>query len=117
MNSITQEMKYRQSLMRYVEKFSVDQASRKYNKGRSYIYFWKARYDGTLQSLAAHSKRPHSHPRQHTDAEIKLIRDMRHRNPKLGMVGFVVPTTTTRVQTMPGKPVPRDAPAGDVSAP
>jgi Integrase core domain. len=60
--------------------------ARKYNKGRSYIYFWKARYDGTLQSLAAHSKRPHSHPRQHTDAEIKLIRDMRHRNPNLGMI-------------------------------
>lgn len=86
MNSITQEMKYRQSLIRYAEKFGVSRASRKYNKNRSYIYFWKARYDGTLQSLADHSRRPHSHPRQHTDAEIKLIRDMRRRNPHLGMV-------------------------------
>ncbi len=29
---------------------------------------------------------PHSHPNQHTEAELKLIRDMRRRNPHLGMV-------------------------------
>ena len=29
---------------------------------------------------------PHSHPNQHTEAELKLIRDMRRRNPRLGMV-------------------------------
>jgi hypothetical protein len=41
MNTVTQDMKYRQSLMKYVEKYGVSRASRKYNKGRSYIYFWK----------------------------------------------------------------------------
>lgn len=86
MKSITQDMKYRQSLMKYVEKYGVSQASRKYNKSRSYIYFWKARYDGTLESLACRSRRPHSHPNQHTEAEIKLITDMRRRNPELGMI-------------------------------
>lgn len=86
MNSITQEMKYRQSLMRYVEKFGVSRASRKYNRNRSYIYFWKARYDGSLQSLACRSRRPHAHPNQHTETEIKLIRDLRRRNPRLGMI-------------------------------
>ena len=30
----------------------VSRAGRKYNKSRSYIYFWRARYDGSLQSLA-----------------------------------------------------------------
>jgi len=29
---------------------------------------------------------PHSHPNQHTEAELKLIRDMRRRNPELGMI-------------------------------
>ena len=29
---------------------------------------------------------PHHHPNQHTEAELKLIRDMRRRNPTLGMV-------------------------------
>ena len=84
--SITQDMAYRQSLMRYVEKYGVSRASRKYNRSRSYIYFWKARWDGTVQSLACQSRRPHSHPNQHTEAELKLIRNMRRRSPDLGMV-------------------------------
>ena len=84
--SITQDMAYRLSLMKYAEKYGVSRASRKYNKSRSYIYFWKKRWDGTPESLACQSRRPHSHPNQHTEAELKLIRDMRRRNPHLGMV-------------------------------
>ena len=84
--SITQDMAYRQSLMKYAEKYGVSRASRKYNKSRSYIYFWRARWDGSAESLACQSRRPHYHPNQHTEAELKLIRDMRRRNPKLGMV-------------------------------
>ena len=72
--------------MKYAEKYGVAQASRKYNKSTSYIYFWKSRYDGSLDSLACRSRRPHRHPNQHTEDEIKLIKDMRHRNPKLGMI-------------------------------
>ena len=86
MNSITQDMKFRYSLMGYVEKYGVAKASRKYDKGRSYIYYWKARFDGSIESLACQSRRPHHHPNQHTEAELKLIRDMRHRNPELGIV-------------------------------
>ena len=85
MNSITQEMRFRQSLMKYSEKYGVKRASRKYNKCRSYIYFWKSRWDGTIESLADQSKRPHHHPNEHTPDELKLIRDMRKRNPKLGL--------------------------------
>ena len=84
--SITQDMAYRQSLMKYAEKYGVSRASRKYNKSRSYIYFWRARWDGRAESLASQSRRPHSHPNQHTEAELKLIQDMRRRNPNLGMV-------------------------------
>ncbi len=83
---ITQDMAYRQSLMQYAGKYGVSRAGRKYNRSRSYIYFWKTRWDGTVQSLACPSRRPHSHPNQHTEAELKLIRDMRRRNPELGMV-------------------------------
>lgn len=84
--SITQDMAYRQSLMKYAEKYGVSRASRKYNKSRSYIYFWKQRWDGSAASLACQPRRPHSHPNQHTEAERKLIRDMRRRNPTLGMI-------------------------------
>ena len=88
MHSVTQDMRFRQSLLEYAQKYGVSRASRKYNKSRSYIYFWKARYDGTKESLAAQSRRPHSHPNQHRPEELKLIRDMRRRNPKLGMIEF-----------------------------
>ena len=72
--------------MKYAEKYGVSRASRKYNRSRSYIYFWRARWDGRVESLACQSRRPHSHPNQHTEAELKLIRDMRRRNPRLGLV-------------------------------
>ena len=66
-------------------KIRSKRASRKYNKCRSYIYFWKARWDGTVESLAEQSKRPHHHPNEHTPDELKLIRDMRwHRLRKRG---------------------------------
>lgn len=72
--------------MKYTEKYGVSRASRKYNKSRSYIYFWKARWDGSVESLGCQSRRPHSHPNQHTKEELKMIRNMRRRNPDLGMV-------------------------------
>ena len=72
--------------MKYAEKYGVSRASRKNNRSRTYIYFWKARWNGTVESLASQSLRPHSHPNQHTEAELKLIRDMRRRNPDLGML-------------------------------
>ena len=84
--SITQYMAYRQSLMKFAAKNGVSKASRKYNKSRSYIYFWLSRWDGSVESLTCQSRRPHSHPNQHTEEELKLIRDMRRRNPDLGMV-------------------------------
>ncbi len=83
MNSITQDMKFRQSMMKYAEKYGVSRASRKYNKTRSFIYFWKSRWDGSVESLATQSRRPHHHPNEHTEAEIKLIKDHRRRCPDL----------------------------------
>ena len=38
--------------------------------------------------LACQSRRPYSRPNQHTEAELKLIRDMRRKNPWLGLVGL-----------------------------
>lgn len=86
MSSITQDMKYRQSLCGFALRQGVSKASRKYNKARSYIYFWLGRYDGTTESLACRSRRPHSHPNQHSAQEILLLRNMCRRNPHLGRV-------------------------------
>lgn len=54
----------------------------------STIYFWRTRWDGSVEYLACHSRRPHSHPNQHTEAELKLIRDMCRPNPDLGLAEF-----------------------------
>lgn len=62
MNSIAQDLKFRHSLMSFAQKYGVNQANWKYNKTRSYIYFWPKRYDGTLKSLAYQSRWPHDHP-------------------------------------------------------
>ena len=55
-----------------------------------YIYRWLRRYDGTIESLREKSRRPHHHPNQHTEQELKLIRNMRRRNPSAGLVVFRV---------------------------
>jgi transposase InsO family protein len=88
MNTITQDMKYRYSLVCFALKYGVSKTSRKYNRARSYIYFWLNRFDGNIESLSCRSKRPHSHPNQHTPDEIKLITVMRRRSPSLGLVEF-----------------------------
>lgn len=90
MNKITQTARYRQALLKYAEKYGVTKAAIRYRTNRQYIYRWKKRYDGTLQSLEDRSHRPRSHPNQHTEAELKLIRDMRRRNPNAGLVVFWV---------------------------
>ena len=86
MKSITQNMKYLQSMMSYAQRHGVSAASRKYNRSRSFIYFWRKRWDGSPESLQCRSRRPLSHPNQHTEEELRLIRNMRRRNPRLGMI-------------------------------
>ena len=78
-------MQFRQSLLKYAEKYGVTKAAIKYNVNRQYIYRWKRRYNGDIQSLANKSHRPH-HPNQHTEAELQKIKNFRRRNPNTGLV-------------------------------
>ncbi|MCD8333804.1 MAG: hypothetical protein LUC35_00315 [Clostridiales bacterium] len=57
---------------------------------RPTIYSWRKRYDGSLGSLRSFSRRPKHHPNEHTGDELKLIHDMRRRNPHAGLVVFWV---------------------------
>ena len=79
-------MRYRESLIKYANKHGVSKATRVYNTNRQYIYRWMKRYDGSTRSLANLSKRPKSHPSQHTQDEIKLIKDMFAKNKDTGLV-------------------------------
>lgn len=73
MKTVTQKAKFRQAIIEYADKHGVTKAANRYDVNRQYIYRWKKRYDGTLQSLADKSHRPQYHPNQHTEAELKLI--------------------------------------------
>ena len=90
MNKITQDMRFKQAVIEYSLKHGVTKAAIRYKTTRQNIYRWRAKYDGSLLSLADRSHRPHSHPNQHTEAEIKLVKDMRRRNPNSGLVVFWV---------------------------
>ena len=87
---ITQQMRYRLSLIKYAEKHGVSKAARVYNTCRQNIYRYRKRYDGTIRSLANYSRKPKSHPKQHTSEEIKLIKDMFRKNADTGLVVFWV---------------------------
>lgn len=93
MNTLTQKLCFRQSVVLYSQRNSVFSAIRKFGVSRATIYRWRKMYDGTLSSLAERSRRPHSHPNQHTPEELKLISDMRRRNPEAGLVVFWVKLT------------------------
>ena len=90
MKTVTQTMRYRQALIKYSLKYGVTKAAIRYKTNRQYVYRWRNRYDGTLQSLADKSHRPHHHPNEHTPEELKLIADMRKRNANSGLVVFWV---------------------------
>ena len=86
MNSITQDILYKQSVVKYSFRHGVTKAAIKFKMHRKTIYRWREKYDGTVQSLKNKSRRPHSHPKQHTEYEIKLIKNYKSKNKDTGLV-------------------------------
>lgn len=86
MNSITQDILYKQSVVKYSFKHGVTKAAIKFKMHRKTIYRWREKYDGTAKSLKNKSRRPHSHPKQHTAEEIKKIKDYKYKNKETGLV-------------------------------
>ena len=75
MNIITQEAKKRQAIVKHAIKKGKTEASNKYGVSLSSVKRWCKRYNGTWQSLAEKSHRPHSHPRRHTAKEERQIKN------------------------------------------
>ena len=76
---ITEEMRFRQRVVEYAIKYNNNaKAARRYHTSRQQVWRWRKKYDGTVHSLANKSTRPHSHPNQHTEEELELIRH-KHR--------------------------------------
>lgn len=83
-------MRFKQVVIEYSFRHGVTTAAIRYKTSRQNIYRWRKKYDGTVRSLADGSHRPHSHPNQHTEEEITLVKNMRRRNPYAGLVVFWV---------------------------
>ena len=86
MNSITQDIKIKQSVVKYSYKHGVTAAALVYKLHRKTIYRWREKYDGTLKSLVNKSRKPHRSPRDHSKQELKLIRDYKNKNKDTRLV-------------------------------
>ena len=90
MDKITQTARYRQALIKYAEKYGVTEAAKRCRMNRQYVCRRRARYDRALGSPEDPPHRPLSHPKRHQPEEIRLMDDMRRRNPNAGLTVFWV---------------------------
>ena len=89
MNSITQDMRFRLSVVLSYYRVGATKTAIRYKVTRQFVYFWIHRYhDDDIRSLADRSHRPSHHPNQHSDLEIKWIKDLRRRNLDMGLIDF-----------------------------
>ncbi len=84
MTRITTQEKYK--IMRLLETQNIYFISVRYHVSVRTLYRWKARFDGTVESLNNKSTRPHtSHPNAHTEKEKSDILKIIRRNPNIGL--------------------------------
>lgn len=93
--SITQQeaekAKAKESIVKYVRSHSMEKAILKFGVPRRTLFAWQKRWlEGgrTYQALINHSRRPKSHSKAHTEAELTLLRNLRRRNPNMGLQDF-----------------------------
>ena len=60
---------------------------RRYHISKASLMRWNKRFDGSRESLADKSHRPHTpHPNAHSETELKWIRDLHRRNPHISLL-------------------------------
>lgn len=87
---ITEEMRVRQMICEYSKKHGMTQAARKYQTNRMFVHRLLKRWDGSIQSLAFKSRRPHSHPNSHSSEELSLIMRMYEEHGLYGLAEVYV---------------------------
>jgi len=80
MVSVTQKARWCQKVLEKIskarakgDKHAVARICGYYRVPVKSVYDWLHKWDGTWQSLAAKSHRPHKHPKAHTETEIQLM--------------------------------------------
>ena len=77
-------------LCEYAKKYGKTKAARKYQVNRTFVYRQLNKYDGTVQSLALQSSKPHNSPNKHTEAELELIERVYIEHGLYGMAELYV---------------------------
>lgn len=87
MTSVRQMAMFRRRVVKEAhESGNISQTARMFKVHRQSVHRWIARYDGTLESLMDKSRRPHSHPNQHTEKEKRMVLRVQSHNKRLGLV-------------------------------
>lgn len=91
MSIITEEMRYRKKVVEYAIKNNNNaSAARRYQTNRMQVKRWRDKYDGTWDSLRNKSRKPLSHPNQHTEEELELIKRTNQRYGHEGLAQVYV---------------------------
>ena len=94
MNSITQNKRYLpheittkvNSVKLYRQTKDIDFVCRRYHISKASLMRWNKKYDGSRESLAPKSHRPHrQHPNAHTEQELTWIKNLHRRNPSISV--------------------------------
>ena len=94
MNSITQDKRYLpheittkvNSVKLYRQTKDIGFVCRRYHISKASLMRWNKKYDGSRESLAPKSHRPHTqHPNAHTEQELSWIRNLHRRNPNISV--------------------------------
>ena len=94
MHSITQNKRYlpheittkENSVKLYRQTKDIGFVCRRYHISKSSLMRWNKQYDGSRESLAPKSHRPHTqHPNAHTEQELSWIRNLHRRNPNISV--------------------------------
>jgi len=72
-------------IIEYAKLNGMERACEKYQLTERSIWRYKSLYDGTLQSLENGSSVPASHPNQHTETEIKNIKEVLEKHPYISV--------------------------------
>ena len=94
MSSITQNKRYlpheittkENSVKQYRQTKDIGFVCRRYHISKASLMRWNKQYDGSRESLAPKSHRPHTqHPNAHTEQELNWIRNLHRRNPNISV--------------------------------
>ena len=94
MRSITQNKRYLpheittkvNSVKLYRQTKDISFVCRRYHISKASLMRWNKQYDGSRESLAPKSHRPHRpHPNAHTEQELSWIRNLHRRNPNISV--------------------------------